>query len=468
MHKTIAFAAFVLGFWPQNTMAQSKDSNMLLERDFWKSRPSLSEVQASVNSGNDPTALNRYQFDALSWALIESAPKDVLLYLLEFEGNPINKLTHDARTYVFWAAYRDNLDFVKELTGMGADLSIVDEHGYSLLNFSAVTGQKNIDLYEYLVEHGANPMLEVNQEGAHALLLLAPFIDDHDLIEYFSAFGLTLNDTDSNGSNGFLYACKGGNVTFLKSLVSMGMSPSLQNDGGQNAAHFAAKGTRGRTNGKEVFTFLSSHGVALDDPDQNGITPLMIYVQGESESGGLLFLAQDTKNLHQQDHRDLSAMHHAIASGNPKNVSGLIASGWSMNGAPYKSETLICALSESFNGSNYEVFEEMIQILRPLGIHPVQLLPGGESWFHVGARNQSLDMLQFAAVHQLDVNQVNHEGMSPLLEACLTAKNIDLLKWLVDIGADVGLMSPCGETAFDLASENEAVITADLDFLKAK
>ena len=112
--------------------------------------------------------------------------------------------------------------------------------------------------------------------------------------------------------------------------------------------------------------------------------------------------------------------------------------------------------------------EEMVQILRPLGIHPVQLLPGGESWFHLGARNQSLDMLKFAAVHQLDVNQVNHEGMSPLLEACLTAKDIDLLKWLVDIGADAGLMSPFGETAFDLASENEALITADLDFLKAK
>ena len=96
------------------------------------------------------------------------------------------------------------------------------------------------------------------------------------------------------------------------------------------------------------------------------------------------------------------------------------------------------------------------------------MLPDGESWFHVGARNQSLDMLKFAAVHQLNVNQVNHEGMSPLLEACLTATDIDLLKWLVDIGADAGLMSPFGETAFDLASENEALITADLDFLKAK
>ena len=153
-------------------------------------------------------------------------------------------------------------------------------------------------------------------------------------------------------------------MTFLKSLVSMGMSPSLQNDSGQNAAHFAAKGTRGKTNGKEVFTFLSSHGVALDDPDQNGITPLMIYVQGKSESDGLLFLAQNTQNLHQQDHNGLSAMHHALADGNPKDVSGLIASGWSMNDAPYKSETLICALSESFNGSDYEVFEEMVQIHR--------------------------------------------------------------------------------------------------------
>lgn len=79
---------------------------------------------------------------------------------------------------------------------------------------------------------------------------------------------------------------------------------------------------------------------------------------------------------------------------------------------------------------------------------------------------QSLELLKFAALQRLDVNQVNGEGMTPLLEACLTATTLDVLNWLVSIGADVGRTTPFGETAHDLVLENEALMSMNLDFLK--
>ena len=466
MKNTFGILMILLTSWSAGFSAQAQEPNRLLDREFWRNQPSLEMVQGRIQAGDDATALDRYDFDALSWALIENAPVDILRHLLALEGNDVNKLTHDARTYVFWAAYRDNLAFVRELHDLGADLSIVDEHGYSLLNFAAVTGQTNKELYQYLKQHGADPFNELNHDGAHALLLLAPFLQDWDLVMYFEESGLSLADKDKNGASGFLYACKGGNVEFLRELVAEGMFEDSVDNLARNGAHYAAMSTRRRTNGVEVFSFLHEFGLRLDLADHEGVTPLMIYVQGKSEPDGLAFLAGHTENLNALDKSGYSAMHHALSSGNPEDVQGLIDAGWKSDPALFKPESLVRALASNYASKNHDAFMSKIQMLRAEGVNSNQLLEGGESWFHLGARTQSLELLKFAALQRLEINQVSEEGMTPLLEACLTATNLDVLNWLVSVGADVAQTTPFGETAHDLAMENEALVSMNLDFLK--
>lgn len=456
----------LLTSWSAGLGAQAQEPNQLLDREFWRSQPSLEMVQHRIQSGDDPTALNQYDFDALSWALIEDAPFDILRHLLTLEGNNVNKLTHDARTYVFWAAYRDNLAFVQELHALGADLSIVDEHGYSLLNFAAVTGQTNKELYQYLKKYGADPSNEFNHDGAHALLLVAPFLQDWDLVQYFEESGLSLSDKDRHGASGFLYACKGGNVEFLRRLAAEGMDGGSVDHLGRNGAHYAAMSTRRRTNGVEVFSLLQELGLRLDLADNEGVTPLMIYVQGKSEPDGMAFLAGHTESLNALDKSGYSAMHHALAAGNPEDVQGLIDAGWISDPAMFKPESLVRALASNYASMNHDSFMSKIQMLRAEGVNPNQLLDGGESWLHLGARTQSMELLKFAALQRLEINQVSEEGMTPLLEACLTATNLDVLNWLVSVGADVAQTTPFGETAHDLAMENEALVSMNLDFLK--
>ena len=466
MKNTFGILMILLTSWSASFSAQAQEPNRLLDREFWRNQPSLEMVQGRIQAGDDATALDKYDFDALSWALIENAPVDILRHLLTLEGNDVNKLTHDARTYVFWAAYRDNLAFVRELHDLGADLSIVDEHGYSLLNFAAVTGQTNKELYQYLKQHGADPFNELNHDGAHALLLLAPFLRDWDLVMYFEESGLSLSDKDKNGASGFLYACKGGNVEFLRELVAEGMFEDSVDNLARNGAHYAAMSTRRRTNGVEVFSFLHELGLRLDLADHEGVTPLMIYVQGKSEPDGLAFLAGHTENLNALDKSGYSAMHHALSSGNPEDVQGLIDAGWKSNPALFKPESLVRALASNYASRNHDSFMSKIQMLRAEGVNPNQLLDNGESWFHLGARTQSMELLKFAALQRLEINQVSEEGMTPLLEACLTATNVDVLNWLVSVGADVAQTTPFGETAHDLAMENEALVSMNLDFLK--
>jgi ankyrin repeat protein len=78
-----------------------------------------------------------------------------------------------------------------------------------------------------------------------------------------------------------------------------------------------------------------------------------------------------------------------------------------------------------------------------------------------------MDMLKFSAILGLDVNQIDGDGFTALHEACMTAKDIELLKWLVSIGASTEVLTFFEETPYDLAIENEQLIEEDLQFLKS-
>jgi len=430
------------------------------DRSFWENRPSLVEVQNQIARGDDPTSKNEYDFDALSWALIEQADESILEFLLSLKGNGVDKLTHDERTYLFWAAYRNNLSFMKTLEIHGARFDVVDEHGYSLLNFSAVTGQTNLELYDYIISQGANPAVERNRNGAHALLLVAPFMKDLRMSKYFEPFGLSLSDADDDGNNGWLYASKGGHVDMLKELLHQGMNAKFTNAAGENAAHMAAQGTRGRSNGREVFQFLASQGVDVHVANEHGVTPMMLAAQGQSERGALAYLVETATDVHLQDVQGQSAMHYALASGNEEACELLRDYGWSLEGADYRGVTLLQALADGYRTRDHESFEILSAFLRDVRVPLAQVLEGGEQWLHVGARAQSLPLLKFGLVLGLDVNRRDEDGMTPLHEACLTATNEEIINWLVAVGADIEATTAFGETAEDLARENEALADA--------
>ena len=79
--------------------------NIFLSRNYWKNNPSLDQVKNDIAQGNNPTELDSNAFDSVTWALIEKVNNETIKFLLEYKENGVNKLTHDGRTYIFWAAY---------------------------------------------------------------------------------------------------------------------------------------------------------------------------------------------------------------------------------------------------------------------------------------------------------------------------------------------------------------------------
>ena len=234
--------------------------NIFHNRDFWKTKPSINQVDSCIKAGNSPSELDKFAFDATSWAIIEDNSDETVKYLMSMEGNDVNKKTHDGRTYIFWAMYRNNLDLMNYLVKSGAKTDIIDSHGYSLMNFGAVTGQLNTKLYDFCLENGANIKKQKNNDGANPLLLVSPFMEDENLIAYFTEKGIDINETDNNGNGIFNYSAKRGNQKIMDLLIKKGINYKENPISNTNAMIFASYGTRKFQNSLGTYKYLDSIG----------------------------------------------------------------------------------------------------------------------------------------------------------------------------------------------------------------
>ena len=75
------FSFVVLSFL-LNTELFSQNENMLIQRSFWKGSPSLTTVKKLVADGHSPTELTIYGFDAVTYAILEKAPMNIIQYFL--------------------------------------------------------------------------------------------------------------------------------------------------------------------------------------------------------------------------------------------------------------------------------------------------------------------------------------------------------------------------------------------------
>ena len=410
-----------------NTILFAQDQNVFLTRKYWSNNPSIEQVEKEIKNGADPSALDKYQFDAVSWAILEKTSNKTILHLLSKKGNEVNKLTHDGRTYIFWAAYKNNLELMNHLIKHGAKTDIIDQHGYSLVNFCAVTGQTNTEIYDFCIANGADLKKERNKLGANPLLLLMPFIKEIKLIDYFTSKGLNIKSTDNEGNNAFNYACKTGNKSIISYLLKKEISP-FSND--HNAVIFAAQGTRKTKNNISFFHFLDSLGIRLNTFDQDG---------------------QNALHILSKKSKDTVLLNYLIYKGIKFNVRD--------------KDGNIC-FSNAIKRNNIE----LIKYFSKKSPESVNYIDNeGNNIIHLAIQRKKIDIISLAInlIPSL-INQKNNDGLTPLHLSCMKAEDEEIIKMLILMGADIKIKTDFGETAFDLAKENEKLIktNADVEFLK--
>jgi ankyrin repeat protein len=478
------------------SLSSQAQTNVFLDQSFWKSNPDTTAIRAEIVKGNSPSQLNASSFDAVVTAINANTLFQNVKFLLEQKGNDVNKLTHDGRTYIFWAASKGNVELMEYLIAKGAKADMVDNHGYSVINFAAVGGQQNTKVYDLLIKNGADLKKDLTQEGANVLLLAVSNDKDFALTNYFTSKGLDIKSVDAEGNTAFNYAAKSGNIPLLKSLLEKGVKytdnamilasagsrtgsntlevyqyleslkikPGVVNKNGQNALHAIVR----RPKQEEIIKYFISKGADINQADVDGNTPFMNAAASNADVELIALLAGQVKNINQVNKKGVSALAMAVRGNSPEVVTLLLAKGADTKVVDAAGDNLAAYLIQSYSPQRAEAFNGKMKLLQEKGFDLVTAQQNGNTLYHIALAKNDLALLKSLEVLKLDVNAKNKEGMTVLHKAAMTAKDDRILKYLVSIGAKKDVVTEFKETAFDLAGENEFLSknSVSIDFLK--
>lgn len=469
--------------------------NVFLDRDFWKSAPSIETIDQKIKAGHDIAQANDGNFDGVTLAILQDAPMASIMHAISQKGNGVNKLTHDGRTYIFWAASRGNVELMQYLIEQGAKTDITDDKGNSIINFAAGFGQSNTKVYDLLLQHGANLQKDLTLAGANALLLVAPHDTDFSLINYFVSKGLDISSVDTEGNGVFNYAAKTGNIPLMNQLLEKGIK------GDDRAFIFASQGARGVTNGIEVYKYLEhaglnptvvskdgttalhalagrskdmeviryfiDKGTDVNQADTNGNTPFINAASQNSLETVTLF-SKSLKNVNQTNKKGESALALAVANNSPEVVSFLLGLNADVSVVDAAGNDLTTYLIRSYTSKSEDLVEAKLNMLQKHNFLFGKPQANGNTIFHLALEKNDLAALKYLQKFESDVNVKNNEGNTPLHIAAMKANDAEILKYLVSIGAKKELATEFDETAYDLASENELLQSRhiSIDFLK--
>ena len=512
------------------SFALQAQKNVFLDPSFWKDNPDVAKVKSEIEKGNNPSEANNMGFDPVVYAINAQAPTEVIKFLLEQKGNDVNKITHDARTYVFWAANRGNVEVVEYLISKGARLDMEDSHGSTPIGFAANGGQTNTKVYDALIKGGAD-IKKKNQEGAS--LLLSGIANDKDftLTNYFISKGLSLKDTDAAGNTAFNYVAKTGNIELMKSLIqkgvkynnnamimaaqggrgssnpievyqyleSLNLKPTYVNSNGENVLHAIAR----KPNQEAIIKYFLSRGVDVNQADQDGNTPFSIAASFNRDTATVALFLSRAKNINQVNKKGISALAMSVRNNSPEVVQLLVSKGADVNVYDGEGNNLAYYLVQSYNGPSApgqegsrqgpgaqapngqtgnrgalagtgangqrpDGFGPKMKILQEAGFNLLAPQKDGNTLYHLAVVKNDLSLLKRIQDLHVDVNSKNKEGLTPLHKAAMLSKDDTILKYLLFIGAKKDITTEFKETALDLAKENESLSKNKVptDFLK--
>lgn len=497
-------ALFIVSFILIINSLQAQQRNTLLVADFWKQQPTVALVQAEITKGNSPSQLDARAFDATTFAINNDAPLATIKFLVEQKGNGVHKTTHDGRIYLHWAAMRGNVALVEYLIAKGADVNLEDSHGTTPLVFSLSGGAKNIGVYDAFAKAGVN-LKQKYKNGANLLLLSIANDKDLSLAEYFVSKGLSLKDADVEGSTAFDYAARGGNIEQLKKLLAKGVKPTnaallfAAQSGGRGAASaplsvyqylveevkltplFTNKqgenvlhGLVRKPNQEEIVKYFIAKGTDVNKADAEGNTPFMLAATGK-ELGVLELLLPKVKNINAVNHKGESALTFAVNNGSVAAVAFLLDKGADVKLVDKAGHNLAYSLVENYKApralrgpNDKDEFAEKLNLLKAKGLNLSAPQKDGSTLYHAAIGKLDLNLLKKLADLKIEVNAKNKEGLTVLHKAALIARDDEVLKYLLSIGADKTIKTEFGETAYDLAAENGFLTkkNIDLNFLK--
>jgi uncharacterized protein len=361
----------------------------------------------------------------------------------------------DGTTDLHRAAQKDDLDKVKQLLKAGADAKATNRYGITPLWIACENG--NSAIVELLLEAGADA--NTRQFGNETVLMTAARTGDIDCVKALLKHGADVNAKEKRGQTSVMWAAAEGHANVVDLLIKEGADFKTPLDGGFTPLFFAVR--EGRA---DVVKVLLKAGADVNEAmqpkrragrgPQSGMTPLLMAVEnGHFELALDLVKAGADPNDQRAGYTALHNISWVRKPDSGESEEGMPPPAGSGTVDSLKFVREIVALGADIN-ARIPKAPSGLGVLNRTGATP----------FLMAAKTADIALLKVLYELGADPNITTADGVTPLIAAAglgtLAAGEVagtedevvEVLAWLVQIGADVNGADKNGETAMHAAA----------------
>ncbi len=324
-------------------------------------------------------------------------------------GLDVNTTNNKNDTPLLWACRNNNIKTARQLMKMGADVQLQNDKGSSPLYFAVRYGFE--DLVTVLIQEGKADVHQQRKLGLISPIVLASALGYTKIVKTLLDHGADVNLKITGGYTPLHHASMQGNLDTAELLIQRGADLHEDNETGDCALLLAAQ-----QNQVEVVEMLVKHGARLGERNKQGMSIWDFAVEAEDHE--LLIAAVNCyRRVHNIPHGKLTM---SMAKGNKTPVH-----------------------SAALKGNC-----EKIRVLRSLGVDLGMEDEGGNTFFHLAAREDQTDVLE-EFMGSVSVDAQNSDKETALHLAARNG-NLDAIKILLR-KVRVGVENSSKETALHVA-----------------
>ncbi|CAB3370034.1 Hypothetical predicted protein [Cloeon dipterum] len=328
------------------------------------------------------------------------------------------KLQDEEMDVLHSAAKTGNSPLVKSLLEEGEDPVKTRKNGWTALHYAAKSG--DIQSVKLLIEWGDKRLLNLKTISGLTSLHIAAMNADVEMCKLLMDSGVDINATTIFEGNALQVACSAGNLGVVQYLAEQKIFDiEEKNESKKNLFHYAV-----RSNRLDLLEYVFEKGISIDDRDRRGNTPLMAAAEIGSLEVFKFFVEKgadlNAKNIKEFDSLFLAAQYAAQFS-TPENC----------------------------------------QFMLDIGLGFDVLTKDGGNALHQTCVSGNLATAKFILdLKCLDVNATMKSGKTALMIAAGRG-HLNLVKLLLENGADINIRNHYGSLAFHEAAANGDLKTVE-------
>ena len=325
---------------------------------------------------------------------------------MKLSKEEVNVLDVNKRSPLHWACAHGNLEQVKIISKLGADIGIIDVEGKTALHFAATSSSsapgKLLGVLVTMKTRGSSSVLCWQDYEGRQPLHLAVISANPDMVAaIIRQTSCMINALDQRDRTPLHYAAIHGQEDIVRLLLEAGAKSELLDEAGASAGHLAVQSGDEKT----VKVFIEKDQCQQLDTQKR--TPLMWAVALERVSIVKLLVTCDPDT---RDKMGYSALHIAVANNVPSCIQPLLGLGANINLGNNEGETPAMLASGLGN-------EDILALLLKGGADLNLVDFGGGGCLHQASGSGHTSCMTFLLKNGVNVDLADNTGTTPLMMA---------------------------------------------------